>query len=92
MIPSDDRWFVYILECKDGSFYTGIARDVAARIQAHEEGKGAKYTQGRGPFFLRYSEVCNGRSAASKREIAIKRLSRDAKIKLMDCNKETPEN
>ncbi|GJL85502.1 MAG: hypothetical protein DHS20C02_12770 [Micavibrio sp.] len=77
-------WIVYILECADKSLYTGITNDIEGRLKAHEEGKGAKYTKGRGPFTLIYEEDCDDRSTASKREMAIKRLSREEKLKL--CN------
>ena len=76
-------WAVYILACADGSLYTGITNDLDSRIAAHENGKGAKYTRGRGPFRLVYSEDCENRSAASKRERDIKSLSRDEKLKLL---------
>lgn len=75
-------WAVYILECGDGSLYTGITNDLEARISAHEEGSGAKYTRGRGPFKLVYQEECVDRSRASKREIEIKALSRAEKLNL----------
>ena len=77
------RWFVYILECGDGSFYTGITNDLDARIAAHESGQGAKYTRGRGPLVLRYREEFETRSEASKREYAIKRMGRGEKIALL---------
>lgn len=77
-------WTVYILRCGDESLYTGITNDLARRIEAHESGSGAKYTKGRGPFVLLYKEVCADRSAASKREMAIKGLSREDKLAL--CN------
>ena len=70
------EWVVYILECVDGSLYTGITNNLDSRIAAHENGSGAKYTRGRGPFVIRYTEYCVSRSEASKREIAIKALSR----------------
>lgn len=76
-------WSVYILECGDGSLYTGITNDVPARLVAHQEGRGAKYTKGRGPLMLKYQEECMDRSAASKRESAIKKLSREEKLALM---------
>jgi putative endonuclease len=72
-------WWVYILECADGSLYTGIATDVARRLKQHEDGKGARYTRGRGPLRLVHSEGCEDRSTALKREAAIKRLSADRK-------------
>ena len=76
-------WVVYILQCSDGSLYTGITNDLAARIEAHETGQGAKYTRGRGPLILKYTEECEGRSDASKREMAIKKLSREEKEALI---------
>ena len=76
-------WHVYILECADGSFYTGIAKDVAARMAQHSSGTGAKYTKGRGPFALRLEESYATKSEALKRELAIKALSRDQKLQLI---------
>lgn len=76
-------WFVYIVECRDGSLYTGIAKDVAARIAQHNGGRGgARYTRGRGPVRLVYCEPAASRSAASRREAAIKRMPRAAKLSL----------
>lgn len=67
-------WFVYLLECEDGTLYTGIARDVQARFAQHVAGKGAKYTRARPPKRVLASFACADRSAALKREAAIKRL------------------
>ncbi len=78
----DTTWTVYILRCGDGSLYTGIARDALKRLAQHSSGKGARYTKGRGPCELVYTEPCGSRSAASKREAAIKSLSRAAKLGL----------
>ncbi len=75
-------YFLYIVRCRDGTLYTGIARDVAARLKAHNEGRGAKYTRGRGPVRLLYSERCGTRAAAQRREWAVKGLSRDEKLVL----------
>lgn len=72
-------YFVYILRCADGTLYTGSTMDIAARERAHNEGRGAKYTAGRGPVRVVYSEVHESRSAALKREAAIKRWARDRK-------------
>lgn len=77
------RWSVYILECADGTLYTGISNDVEKRIAAHAAGAGAKYTRGRGPFTLRYCEECADRSAASRREMEIKAMPRAAKETLI---------
>jgi putative endonuclease len=75
-------WFVYILECADGTLYTGVTDDLVARVKAHNEGRGAKYTKGRGPVKLRFTEKVTGRGEAQKREAEIKRLSRREKLSL----------
>ena len=80
--PVKKDWGVYILACGDGSLYTGITDDLERRLAAHASGKGAKYTRGRGPFALQYWEVCDSRSHALKRELAIKRLPRSGKLQL----------
>jgi putative endonuclease len=72
-------WYVYVLRCQDGSLYTGIARDVAARLAVHASGKGARYTRGRGPFELLAQARCQGHGHALRVENAVKALSRDAK-------------
>lgn len=77
------KWSVYILRCADGTLYTGIAPDVEKRIALHNAGKGAKYTRGRGPVELVYQEELEDRAAASKREYAIKQLSRAEKLQLI---------
>ncbi|MGF1546230.1 MAG: GIY-YIG nuclease family protein [Thiotrichales bacterium] len=75
------QWFVYILRCADGTLYTGITTDLARRIEAHNAGgrHGARYTLGRRPVALAYCETATDRSAATRREAALKRLSRAAK-------------
>lgn len=75
-------WYLYILECGDGSLYTGITRDVEKRLQMHQAGTGAKYTRGRGPLKVRYRELCGGYSDALKRERAVKALPRKEKLAL----------
>ena len=77
-------WSVYILRCADGTLYTGVTTDVQRRFNAHQSGKGAKYTRGRGPLELVYREECPDKGAALKRELAIKALSRDVKLKLIE--------
>ena len=79
----DKQWYVYILECGDGTLYTGITDDVQRRLRAHQSGKGAKYTRGRGLLTLRYEELCESYSHALRREIQIKRLTRQEKLKLL---------
>lgn len=76
-------WFVYMLRCRDGSLYTGIARDVQARLEQHQSGKGAKYTRGRGPLELVYTEQCPDKSVALKRELQIKGMTRAQKLELV---------
>jgi putative endonuclease len=76
-------WTVYVVECADGSLYTGIARDLQARIAAHNAGSGARYTRGRQPVTLVYEESAADRSAASRREYDLKQLPRSAKLKLI---------
>ncbi|MEG0764438.1 MAG: GIY-YIG nuclease family protein [Pseudoflavonifractor sp.] len=76
-------YWVYILSCGDGTLYTGTTDDVDRRLAVHRSGKGAKYTRGRAPLTLVYQEDCGDRSAALKREIAIKRLSRPEKLQLI---------
>ena len=76
------NWVVYILKCADDTLYTGITNDLEDRVKAHETGQGAKYTKGRGPFEVIYQEQCENRSEASKREMTIKRLKKEEKLKL----------
>jgi len=74
------QYFVYLVECADGTYYTGIATDVGRRVLEHNSSpKGAKYTSARRPVTLKYQEICEGRSAASKREHTIRTLSRKEK-------------
>lgn len=80
-------WTVYMLRCGDGSLYTGIAVDVQARLKVHQSGKGAKYTRGRGPLELVYTEECADKSTALKRELQIKAMTREEKLKLIESQK-----
>ncbi len=77
------EWTLYILECGDESLYTGITNDLRKRLAAHTAGDGAKYTRGRGPLKVIYTEQLRDRSEASKREHLIKSLSRSEKLKLI---------
>ena len=79
----EKQWCVYILECGDGSLYTGITDDLQRRIKAHEAGKGAKYTRGRGPLKLRYHELLDSHSDALRREYQIKTMKRSDKLQLI---------
>jgi putative endonuclease len=78
------KWYIYILRCADGTLYTGSTDDVQRRVAVHNSGKGAKYTRGRTPVEVVYTEECESCSAALKREYAIKQLSRGEKIKLIN--------
>ena len=78
----EKQWVLYMIECADGSLYTGITDDLQRRLVAHTAGKGAKYTRGRGPFILRYQEACQDHSHALRREVQIKRLTRMQKLAL----------
>lgn len=80
---AEQHWKLYILECGDGSLYTGITVDITRRLAEHQSGKGAKYTRGRSPLKLLYSENCESKSAALLREMTIKRLSKAMKLKLV---------
>lgn len=80
----DKKWFVYILRCSDDTLYTGMTDDVPRRVQVHNSGRGAKYTRGRTPVQVVYTEECVTYSAALKRECAIKKLSRLQKQALIN--------
>jgi len=77
------RFYVYILKCRDNSFYTGYTADLSQRVRAHNTGRGAKYTRARKPVELLYFEDYFSIQDAMRREREIKRLSRAKKIQLM---------
>lgn len=76
--------YVYIVECSDGTLYTGWTNNLERRIKQHSNGTGAKYTRGRGPVRLVYYEEFNEKCDAMKREYEIKRCSRNDKLKLIN--------
>lgn len=76
-------YYLYILQCKDGSLYTGITTDLLRRLEEHKSGKGGRYTRAKGAVKMLYSEKCKNRSLASKREAAVKRLAREEKMTLV---------
>lgn len=78
------EYFVYILQCRDGTFYIGYTNDLDRRIKVHNEGLGAKYTRGRTPVKLLYYERFYDKSRAMKREISLKKLTRKQKEKLIE--------
>ena len=77
-------WILYILRCSDDSLYTGITNDFPKRIKQHNSGKGSKYTRARLPVSVVYTEDFDIKSSALKREIQIKRLTRSAKLQLVE--------
>ena len=79
-------WYVYILECSDGTLYTGITTDLDKRLKTHNNGKGAKYTKTRLPVALKASFEAEDRSKASKEEYRIKQLTRKEKLKMINGN------
>ena len=78
-------WFLYMVKCHNGHLYTGITTDVARRVAEHQAGgaKGAKYLKGKGPLTLVYQESLPDRSVATKRELAVKKLTRAKKLALI---------
>jgi putative endonuclease len=75
-------YYVYMLECSDSTIYTGSTKDPSRRVAQHNDGKGAKYTRGRRPVSLVYLERAGSKEVALRRESAIKKLSRSAKLLL----------
>jgi putative endonuclease len=82
MTAASPWWFVYLARCADGTLYTGIALDVAARIAAHDAGRGARYTRGRGPLVVCAVRRCASKGEALQLELALKRLRRAEKESL----------
>jgi putative endonuclease len=82
-------WWIYIMQCKDQTLYTGVTTDLERRLNEHNgkgptAAKGAKYTRVRRPIKIVYTEICENRSKACKRESAIKKLTRTNKFKLIN--------
>lgn len=77
------KWVLYILLCKDGSYYTGITNNLEKRLAAHNCGKGAKYTRSRAPLYVVYTEEIKTKSLALKKELKIKKMKRIDKEKLI---------
>ena len=78
------QWYVYIVECKDGTYYTGISHDLNTRMDQHNNGYGAVYAEEHGPIDLVYFEEYPNRSEAFKRELKIKKLTHNQKKDLVD--------
>lgn len=81
------RWHLYVAECADGSYYTGITKDVEKRIEAHNNGKGAKYTATHAPVKLVFQEPQASYSAALRREYQVKSLPKERKIRFVGGEK-----
>jgi putative endonuclease len=83
-METNSPWYVYVIKCSDNSLYTGITTDINRRVNEHNtSNKGAKYTKTRRPVELKYYEEFTDRSTASKREYAIKKLTRKQKLNLI---------
>lgn len=78
--PRSKNWCVYLLECKNGAFYTGITNELEKRFKAHQRGTGAKYTRANPPLRILASAPACDRSQASKMEVAVKRLPKKQKL------------
>ena len=86
---SSSRWFVYLLRCVDGSLYTGITTDLGRRFKQHNAGTASRYTRSRLPVEMVYHEIRRSRSSALKREAAIKALSRQEKLAMIQLGLNT---
>ncbi len=87
----DKQWLVYVLECADGTLYTGICTDMERRLKEHNESsKGARYTRSRRPVSVLHTEPHASRSAASQREAEIKKLPRVKKLQLINSRNKKP--
>lgn len=82
-------YFIYILKCKDNTLYTGITNKLEQRLNQHQNGTGAKYTRGRGPFTLLYLDQKENRSLASIEEARIKKLTKPQKMQLIQSADQT---
>jgi putative endonuclease len=83
VVKVDDRWGVYVARCADGSLYTGVTTDLHARMRAHNDGRGARYTRARRPITPVFWEPGHSRGSALRLEHALKRLSRVRKLRLI---------
>jgi putative endonuclease len=85
-------WYVYIIQCSDNSLYTGTTTDISRRVNEHNRSKGGNYTRIRQPVKLMYQETHSNRSDALKREIQIKRWSKEKKLALINGDKSLLRN
>ncbi|MFC2091512.1 GIY-YIG nuclease family protein [Elusimicrobiota bacterium] len=86
-MANEGKWFVYIVECSNRAYYTGITNDINRRLNEHNSGNGGRYTRAFGPVRLLWKEKHPSRSSASKREVQIKGWSRMGKKKLFERSK-----
>ena len=86
---SPNRWYVYLLTCSDGSYYTGVTVDIERRLRQHngELAGGARYTRGRRPVCLAWSQEAESRSVAQRIEAALKQLPKAQKVRLARANR-----
>ena len=82
--PNPMSWYLYVVKCQDASLYTGITTDIPRRLKEHNSKKGAFYTKNKIPVELVYQEAIHNQSEARKREAAIKRLTREEKLELIN--------
>ena len=82
-----DKYYVYLLRCNDNTLYCGITNDLLKRVNAHNSGRGAKYTRSRLPVTVEYFEISNNKSNALRREHEIKKLSRSEKLELIEISR-----
>ncbi len=85
----ESAWLLYIVECRDGSLYTGITNDIDRRLREHNDGSASRYTRSRRPVTLRYQEPCADRSQALIRELSVKLLNRREKQALIGAAQAT---
>lgn len=81
--PRAKSWHVYVVSCRDGSLYIGITNDLVARLAAHNAGRGGAYTRSRRPVSLAFSRRCISSTDARRLEVALKRLDRSARLRLI---------
>ena len=87
----EDPWFLYILECSDSTFYTGVTKDLERRLKMHNAGRASRYTRTRTPVKLLYHEICKSRTQALIRECAVKAFPKKKKAALAHSNLEQKE-
>ena len=88
---SREKWFLYVLKCSDGTFYTGITNDLERRLKMHQDGKASRYTRTRRPVEMLYSEKCGNRSKALIRECEVKEWPKKKKEALVAGENQVPK-